>query len=167
MITFRYRGVYTDSHCDEYKCGRLSDDVVQRLIGECPYPDLTSLAADRCLGEEDADGLMTFHAKVYSLAEEYGMPKLKQDAVDKFSLLRGFSVEDMCAAILVIQKTVPEHEQALKKVAIWQAAEKFDEIAKADNYDHVVRHTPEFLTAIALQQHGQLAAIKGKGKTRR
>lgn len=84
MISFLYIRTCSFDEANDDATDRLNDDAVERLIGQRSYSDVSCDARGRNEDEGEADGTLTFYAKLYAMAVEFGIPDLKQFAVDRF-----------------------------------------------------------------------------------
>lgn len=95
---------------------------------------------------------MIFHAKVYSFAEVYNVPALKEHAEEKFQLAinSGWSMDDFPLAISEVYTTTPEADRGLRDLIVRTCNEFINVLVKQEIFCQVLRDTSYFAADLVL-----------------
>ncbi|KIL87491.1 hypothetical protein FAVG1_09197 [Fusarium avenaceum] len=93
---------------------------------------------------EESD--MAFHAKVYQVADKYGILALKEYAKKKFSTAvnANWSTEDFPIAIELVYTTTPPEDRGLRDLVVETSSASLEKLIIRDGFCQALRTTTDF-----------------------
>ncbi|CRG91090.1 hypothetical protein PISL3812_08138 [Talaromyces islandicus] len=89
---------------------------------------------------------MLFNVKVYQVGDKYSVPKLKEEAREKFitAVKACWEMDDFPVAITEAYSTTPREDRGLRDPLVQTSLEHLDVLLKNEEFKHVLRNILEF-----------------------
>lgn len=96
--------------------------------------------------DESKESAMVFHAKVYQIADKYGIVALKEHAKQKFStaVKADWSTEDFSIAIELVYTTTPPEDRGLRDLVVETSNANLERLISRDGFCQALRTTTDF-----------------------
>ena len=100
---------------------------------------------------------MIFEAQVYSAADKYMMPALKEHASEKFgaAVAAGWSMNEFPLAVTEVYRSTPEADRELRDQIIDVAVENVQQLTGDDQFMEMMREVPGFTIDLICAMAGQ------------
>ncbi|KAK3356342.1 BTB/POZ protein [Lasiosphaeria hispida] len=107
---------------------------------------------------------MVFNAQVYSLADKYVIPTLKNLAKEKFqaAIKTGWGMDDFPTAVAEVYNSTPEGDRGLRDLVLEISGTNIKTLVQNGGFRNILRETPAFATDIIVS-----GAVKSGQKTYR
>ncbi|KAG5660087.1 hypothetical protein KAF25_003609 [Fusarium avenaceum] len=95
---------------------------------------------------ESKESAMVFHAKVYQIADKYGIFVLKEHAKQKFrtAVKVDWSTEDFSIAIELVYTTTPPEDRGLRDLIVETSNANLEKLISRDGFCEALRTTTDF-----------------------
>jgi speckle-type POZ protein len=92
---------------------------------------------------ESKESAMVFHAKVYQIADKYGILALKESAKKNFSpaVMAGWSTEEFPIAIDIVYTTTPSEDRGLRDLVVEISNANLETLISRDGFCQALRTT--------------------------
>ncbi|CAJ0542831.1 Ff.00g002750.m01.CDS01 [Fusarium sp. VM40] len=96
--------------------------------------------------DESKEPAMVFHAKVYQIADKYGIFSLKEHAKQKFSpaVKASWSTEDFPITINVVYTTTLSEDRGLRDLVVETSNANLEKLISRDGFCQALRSTTDF-----------------------
>ncbi|KAF5562491.1 ARM repeat protein [Fusarium phyllophilum] len=111
---------------------------------------------------KDSSSEMSFHAKVYQIADKYGIEALKKLAATKYraSVEAGWEMESFPEAIALTYTTTPSADRGLRDIAVEVAFKHIGPLMGQDAFCGMLSENPDVAADVIRFMHGQMGMAK-------
>jgi len=97
---------------------------------------------------------MLFNVKVYQIGDKYGIPSLKEQAKEKFSvaITTCWEMDDFPVAIASAYSTTSSADRGLRDLLVSTSLEHINDLLKNDDFKQVLRETLGFAADLVQSQ---------------